>query len=479
LVQKTVERPGRKRTLFNMLLGNGRMKNKLNLPTVIEEIGKDIKALLEGIDAGEERVIALYGAFGSLVRIFLQKGFGKIQEYFSNVKFIAVDMKNPQTKVSAIKIKEEMEKIDLPWRKGIAYFEAREFNQAALTSKNNIITIKGEEIKVDGVITAVPTSSHLEIAKLWAPKGVPVWVEKPITLPDELREISQLAARSKKIFAVDFMMDNDAFLYLLEHPLILQSIGKISRIEGRFVQEWPLEPDRYWLLKPEVSGGGLGMDMLVHLIALVDTLLQKLGQNQAAVVDKVVLGRYETGKAQQRTEEAETYMWLKAHLGDMELLMDAGKGVDDLYYGITIKGENGSIEIFIDPEEYSPPYLKVDTSDSSVIYRFKGWGLSYSGTFLDFLLFLYGSEKRRGVDLTQRLSATINAVCLVSEAYKKHKEPLVSYKLGEAPIVPERIPAKRYTLAAEICFETAEKLAKEGRKLATFLLRIILGYLKR
>lgn len=404
--------------------------------------------ILKGVDVKKKKTIVIYGGLGSLQERFLGPGFRELEGIF-NVDFIIVDVKDPAADSGFIK--ERISKIREAGLPILNYFSIDEFRR--MVKKDRTIMIDERPIVVDGVITAVPTKYHLGILNEWAPKGVPVWIEKPIALINEVEEVRQLAEKHvNNVFGVDFFIDGDTLMWALQNERIWEEIGELKLIEGRCVESWGLEnePRAYtWLMDPELSGGGLAIDTLVHPLAMAEAVLSKKGLSlKNAKVTKVILSRYanpRTGQPPPGNETCETYGWAESKIGDIDIRVDGGKGIDTIYYGITVTGKKGSVEIFVGTESYDP-YVRITRNDgTSDLYVFPGGSLGYRRTFLDFLLLLHGSNKHDGVDLGTRLSASTNTVELVGKIYEYaekngvNKEP---YDLGERPAVPINISGR-------------------------------------
>lgn len=389
---------------------------------------------LTGVDVSRPKNIAICGGLGDVTGRCLNPGFDRVRQQFPNVRFLVVDLPG----AGESKTQTALQKLTFPWVQGIPnYFPAEKFYAAARAASENILRIDGQDVLVDAVIEATPPNTHLKTAELFAWKNIQVWVEKPTCMPDELNKMSLLAATNPgKIFAVDYFLASDAYTYLLGSN-ILYGIGDIQKIEGRLVERPTLLPERLWLLNPEISGGGLGMDVVVHLIAALNPLIEGL---EAAKIKQAVLGRY---ISDERTpKNAETYLWLKAVTlkpNPIEIFLDGGTGLDTDYEGITFTGQNGQVEMFNGAADF-PPYIRRSLSGTKpVFFRFPEGDTGYGRTFLNFLLMVYGSDLRDGFDLLTRLKATLNAVRVVDNAYewcRQHKIKCTPHPLGEAPEVP-------------------------------------------
>lgn len=372
------------------------------------------------VDTTERKTIVVYGSGSAVIGRWYDSAFKNIQSRVPNVEFIGVDLQdNP--KLSAT---------HFPW---VGYYDARKFNSAVVEAENSTIHCGDRDITVDGVIVAIPPKDHLEIAKLWVSKA-PVLLEKPIVMPYELNELQQLVDRyPNRIFAADCFMDSDAFQFVLRNKTLLESIGNLVMVNGRLVESNPIEAGREWLLDPAIGGGGLGMDILPHLGAITHNLLQRLGVTEKMQVRQATLGKYITDSGEPLIGEGETYMNVHGQVGNILFSLEGGKGVDTIYYGITLEGTKGVVEIMNGTDEY-PPYVQIIPKEGSTqVYTFPTGGVGYEGLLLDFMAFVYGSDVHCGASIHERLEASVNAVRVIRDAYIIASPEVISYRIGTGP----------------------------------------------
>jgi len=308
------------------------------------------------------------------------------------------------------------------------------------------------EVQADAAIIATPTCSHLTLARdyLETQKGL-VMIEKPICMPGELGELVHLLNFSRystreRIFAADFFMDSPAFKAALGWIYNNTSDSNpIAKITGRLVENWPIEYGREWLTDPDINGGGLGMDVLPHVIALVRTILDKVHIGDSMVVKESFLARY-TNDGQPAEGKGETYMWLKASARGIPIIMDGGKGTGDHYYGVTVHYKNGdSIEIFtgMDGSDGCDPYVKLSKRGKALTYVFPGAGVGYGDILRDFISIVYDTENPQAFySLNERLRAAMTGVQVVANAYAKSDGSLISHSLGTTPKTPQQIASR-------------------------------------
>lgn len=390
-------------------------------------------SLVQGLPIDQARTVAIYGGLGNLPKRFLAKGFADVGHLFPNINFIVIDKADPR--VDSHRIGAEMAKITLPWRAELSYASINELSlntDRSLTTQNRVVSI-------DGVITAVPTADHLKITQEWASRGAWVWIEKPITMPAEVPHIRRLADQHPYIAAVDFFLNSDAVIWFLGHlPELLNRIGKVRALHGRLVEKWPIDQElleRPWLLVPTISGGGLGIDLAVHQLSILSVVARHLGLKLKDVeINDVVLGTTHPA------HPAETAFWCRGQIAEVTLLCDCGKGVEHTYYGTTILGTKGTIEVFVGTEEMSP-YVRVKDPTGTVVYQFEHGQIGYSNTWLDYLILVYGGQIP-GLSLRDRLDACSEAVEIVAKAYAWHQragKPLLIYRAGDSLAVPHPV----------------------------------------
>src|SRR3990167_7005658 len=398
-------------------------------------IPKNITSLscVKGLPLHEKKTILIYGGLGALPDRFLGSGFEEVQHLFRALRCIAIDKAHPV--IDKKKIDVSMNNSRLPWCRDLPYAA---LDQIQLNNNNSLLIGK-HSLSVDGVITAVPTVNHFKISEQWASRGAFVWIEKPIIMIHEVSQIRHLSEQYPRIFASDFLLDSDAMVWFLKHQNELMSkIGKVHSIHGRLIESWSVEKElhqRVWLLNPEISGGGLGFDLTVHQLAMFSPILEGLGLKLRDVeITDVIMG------SNIPSLPVETALWCKGHVGDLSIFCDSGKGLEDTYSGITIIGEQGSIEICPGTEEIDP-YVRITDLTETIIYRFENGQLGYGQTWLYYLTLLYGGS-HYGLTCQQRLDACIGAVEIMGKAYELHarsQNKRIHYSTGQELPVPEKV----------------------------------------
>ena len=126
---------------------------------------------------------------------------------------------------------------------------------------------------VDAVSIATPPSSHYELALMAAAAGKPTLVEKPMAINHDhcRRMIDAFAAARVPLFVAYYRRALPKFLKVKE----LFESGAIGRPIAVQVTHCT-QPARYephqlpWRFRPEISGGGLFVDLGAHTLDLLD-----------------------------------------------------------------------------------------------------------------------------------------------------------------------------------------------------------------
>ncbi|MBU1112301.1 MAG: 4-alpha-glucanotransferase, partial [Candidatus Omnitrophica bacterium] len=132
------------------------------------------------------------------------------------------------------------------------------------------------EDKPDAVLVLTWPDSHLEFVRWAVEHKIPVFVEKPIVLPEQLKEIKSLAELGSSIYALDYGFDNPAVLEAARF-ISQGGLGKLLEVRGSLMSAGEIVPGRQWHLDRRINGGGSGMDIMVHLIAAIDTAIEGQG----------------------------------------------------------------------------------------------------------------------------------------------------------------------------------------------------------
>ncbi len=384
---------------------------------------------LNGAAQDNKKTIAILGGHGneySVSTIFYPPVLGPIQSKHPNFRFIAVDpiVGTPKGQAQIERQKEVLDK------HGFAY-------DSSLHPDTFYKRLESGEINLDGAVLAIPVKYHLpEIKKLLGMfdnlgKQVPVMLEKPLGLVDEVGQFKSLfQSHPEQIFAADFSNGTNSLNFALENGL-KDKIGDLEGIIGRFVEDGQYQEldvliqaikDRN-MLRESINGGGAGLDMAVHSIVTQERFLEEaLGLSlQGSKIKDVFLGRINHPEINASSDpHLETYWRVSAELGNGAYVFnDAGKGLDAYDYIVQINGDKGSLVISSGTVKSNPFVLFIPKDDSKrpELYLFKP-GVGYKGIFENFLLTIQGHSEKIKPTLEMCMNTTSTSVEFVGDSYR-------------------------------------------------------------
>lgn len=138
-----------------------------------------------------------------------------------------------------------------------------------------------EDPGVDIVYVATPPSTHAQYAIDALRAGKPVYVEKPMARTSDECEAMLAASRAAglPLFVAYYRRALPRFLKVRE-LLLAGAIGEPRRVRTVLHRvldpAWASAPELPWRVRPEVSGGGLFVDLGSHTLDLLDFLLGPL-----------------------------------------------------------------------------------------------------------------------------------------------------------------------------------------------------------
>lgn len=327
-------------------------------------------------------------------------------------------------------------------------------------AQNIIDSISNTTEKVNAYYISSPTQHHfsnlssaLKANTEMGTFDIPIFVEKPPFTPETLAQGIELIKDRKNVVAVDFFVYNRALNFLIEHcSEELKSIGTIKEIHGRCVEPNKVETGREWLLKD-----GLGYDMAIHSLAMIDRFLMA-GLNKGfstANIQTAFFGKY--NDAITTKYPGETYYNTHLNVDGINIYADGGKGVGGLeggrnenpfpYYGITIVGERGQIEVFAGSEKYRP-YISITYNDKSgsedKLIQLPIDGLGYEALIGDLslaahkaTLFTHDPNSEIFQGLSNRLHtmtrAAIDSASLIVHTHQFRKNEVIDITCNPAP----------------------------------------------
>lgn len=142
---------------------------------------------------------------------------------------------------------------------------------------------------VDAVYVATPPSSHLDYALRAAAAGKPVYVEKPMarTAAECEAMLSACESAGVPLFVAYYRRAMPRFVTVRD-LLRDGAIGEVRTVSVRLrspAPTWEPGPPP-WRLQPEISGGGLFVDLGSHTLDLLDLLLGPITRATGVAVDR-------------------------------------------------------------------------------------------------------------------------------------------------------------------------------------------------
>ena len=132
--------------------------------------------------------------------------------------------------------------------------------------------------QVDAIYLATPPGAHKADALKCAQAGIVCYIEKPVALnlADHLEIMEAFAASGTKAFAAYYRRAQPRFLKVKE-LLDSDAIGDIRFVHLSLYRP-PTDDEKAqcWRVQPELSGGGLLMDVGVHQLDILDFLVGQI-----------------------------------------------------------------------------------------------------------------------------------------------------------------------------------------------------------
>lgn len=286
--------------------------------------------------------------------------------------------------------------------------------------------------KIDGILVLTWPNTHYKYILLASQKNIPVFVEKPIVIPEHLGDLESMCNSKINIVAIDYIFDNPAVLDATQY--IKQGcLGDLQSIQAALLWDLPVEQDRTWLLNRHVNGGGLGMDLAPHLIVGIEQLLE----NSNFSFDKfifsehgIVLARYDGAP-----NGAETFAYLSGQIGRLKLDLRVGKGTGLNSQFIRINGSNGEILVSIGDKTHSPFFQFKPLSKSITGWHNRyGMDIGYWGATKKILSCTQGFRNITQIEKDFRLNAAMQAVRLIDNAYCIFEDKFILHPYGQDPL---------------------------------------------
>jgi predicted dehydrogenase len=128
--------------------------------------------------------------------------------------------------------------------------------------------------QVNAIYIATPPASHLEYALKALQRGLPVYVEKPVTLnAQQARQLEEAVQQSQgRLTVAHYRRALPLFLFVQE-LLAQAAIGQVRTVQIRMWQSprpaLIANADTNWRVQPELSGGGYFHDLAPHQLDLM------------------------------------------------------------------------------------------------------------------------------------------------------------------------------------------------------------------
>ncbi|MDD4295145.1 MAG: 4-alpha-glucanotransferase, partial [Candidatus Omnitrophica bacterium] len=265
------------------------------------------------------RNLLVIGALSDVMRTFYLNGMRELMGRY-NVKLHAADIIDSSKAVKLIRER------NLP------------FDTYFYVSEPEALPYKG----VDGILILTWPNTHFDITMWAASHGIPVFVEKPVVLPQHLKDLEFLYSAWPYIFVIDHFMDNPAIIDA-EDFISSGNLGRIERVHGTFLGRWPVSVDRSFLVRSELNGGGIGMDLGVHTISGIEQLLESQNlsfKDFSLCNDGIVMARYQNAPER---GDADTYLYIQGQINSVPVTLRFGNGTSRDINKIIINGDNGTL----------------------------------------------------------------------------------------------------------------------------------------
>jgi predicted dehydrogenase len=140
-----------------------------------------------------------------------------------------------------------------------------------------------EDPAVDLVAITAPNDLHKPVALAALAAGKHVYCEKPLapTLPDA-REMAEAAARSGRVTLAGFQYLKNPIIALARDIVSSGEIGGVIAFRGIHAEDYMTDPDAPYSFRNEPEGGGVLMDLGVHIVSKARHLVGPIVEVSAA-----------------------------------------------------------------------------------------------------------------------------------------------------------------------------------------------------
>ncbi len=127
-----------------------------------------------------------------------------------------------------------------------------------------------DDCRLDGIIVATPSFSHIEIAKYAISRNVHVFIEKPLSNEvQSCEELLALSAGSSSIVMIGFCMRYNPMFAKAKELIDSGALGEIESAAAAIYCSDVLSEQAGWRFNPKQSGGGVLIDFAVHMLDML------------------------------------------------------------------------------------------------------------------------------------------------------------------------------------------------------------------
>lgn len=137
------------------------------------------------------------------------------------------------------------------------------------------------DAEVNAIYIATPPNLHLELTKLAASVGKPVYVEKPMARTHaECKEMIEFCSQANVPLYVAYYRRALSHFIKIKELLNQGAIGQVRTVQINLKQvikpEAVVHLENNWRIKPQISGGGYFFDLASHQLDLLDFFFGKI-----------------------------------------------------------------------------------------------------------------------------------------------------------------------------------------------------------
>lgn len=195
-----------------------------------------------------------------------------------------------------------------------------------------------KQVELDGVIICTPQFAHRPVAEIAINTGLHVLCEKPLahTMQDSEFMINLVKNKPEIKHTIGYMMGYSPPVLKAKSILESGTLGKLQIATATCYLSQVFRPSSAWFYKPELSGGGLVINVTSHLFAVLHTLFGELQCDKASVKS--------VHSEKVEDEATATYYAPDGLKVDVKTSWSV-RGYPLQYCSVTIQGENGSLHV--------------------------------------------------------------------------------------------------------------------------------------